>query len=249
MSTRSDDWTVEFFTDPYTELFPLPGPQQTEHEVDALTQLLPPSPARVLDLACGQGRHAVRLARRGYEVVGLDSSSSFLHAARLAARELGAAVEFVQGDMRNLTFDSEFDAVLSLCTAWGYFDDEQNQHILDGVAGALRPGGRLIIDLAQRDWLVSVFQPRDWVELHDGRFAVIDRHFDPIEGVNVVTHRWHTREGELHTRQHRLRLYTATELDHMLRRAGLVPTGWYGGFSLEPFTFRSHRMLAVASGS
>jgi SAM-dependent methyltransferase len=244
--SRHDDWTVDFFDDPYTQLFPFPGAEQTESEVEALSQLLPPSPARILDVACGPGRHAVRLAGRGHRVVGIDSSTSFLEIARDAATDLGVDVEFIQADMRSVDFDSEFDVALSLFTAWGYFDDEQNQQVLDRVARSLRAGGRLIIDLIHRDWLMSVYTPKDWTELDDGQFAVAERTFDPVSGVNVVTHRWHTVDGLVRERQHRLRIYTATELDRMLRHAGLVPLDWYGSFSLEPFTHRSRRMLVVA---
>src|ERR1700680_3645205 len=99
MSRNDDDWTVGFFDDPYTQLFPFPGAEQTADEVEALSRLLPPSPARILDVACGPGRHAVRLAGRGHRVVGIDSSTSFLETARGAAADLGVEVEFIQADM------------------------------------------------------------------------------------------------------------------------------------------------------
>ena len=74
MADRNDDWTVGYFDELYLQLFPFPEAAQTDDEVSALLQLLPPPPARILDLACGQGRHAVRLAERGYQVVGVDTS-------------------------------------------------------------------------------------------------------------------------------------------------------------------------------
>jgi SAM-dependent methyltransferase len=247
MKETPDDWTVGFFDDPYTELFPFPDAAQTEYEVDALARLLPPPPARVLDVACGQGRHAIRLARRGYEMVGVDTSASFLATARASAAEFAADVDFVESDMRNLDFVHEFDAALSLCTAWGYFDDDTNQQVLDRIARSLRSDGRLVIDLIHRDWLTRVSEPKAWVELGDGSFAVAERTFDCVTGINTVTHRWRTPSGELRERQHRLRIYCATELDRMLRQAGLVPVNWYGGFSLKPFGTDTRRMLVVAN--
>jgi SAM-dependent methyltransferase len=201
-----DDWTIGFFDDPYTQLFPFPNAAQTEKEIDALLELLASPPARILDVACGQGRHAIRLARRGFQVVGIDTSTSFLAEAHAAAAEAEVDVEFVQLDMRDLDFDHEFDAALSLFTAWGYFDDEANQEVLDRIARSLRPDGRVIVDLIHRDWLMRVYEPKDWVELADGAFAVADRTFDPVAGVNTVTHRWRTPTGELRERQHRLRI-------------------------------------------
>lgn len=246
MRDAPDDWTVGFFDDPYTELFPFPDAAQTDQEVEALVKLLPPPPARVLDVACGLGRHAVRLAHPGFQVVGIDTSPSFLATARASAAESPADVEFVESDMRDLCFHQEFDAAVSLFTSWGYFDDGTNQRVLDRIARSLRSEGRFVIDLINRDWLIRVFEPKDWVELADGAFAVAERTFDPVAGVNKVTHRWRTPAGELHERQHRLRIYCATELDRMLRQAGLVPVDWFGGFSLKPFGIGSRRMLVVA---
>jgi SAM-dependent methyltransferase len=241
------DWTVGFFDEPYTELFPFPGDAQSDAEVEALVTLLPSPPAQVLDLACGPGRHAIRLAERGYEVTGVDSSAEFLAAARAAAAARGlTSIEFVEGDMRALTFERRFDAAVNLFTAWGYFDDDTNQRVLHSVAAALRPQGRFVLDVMNRDWLASAYTAKDWVQLRDGAFAVSERAFDPVAGTNVVSHRWHAPDGELRERRHELRVYTATELDRMLRAAGLVPTAWYGGFELEPLRFRSRRLLVVS---
>jgi len=243
--TDPSDWTVGYFDEPYTELHPFPDAAHTDREVEALAELLPPVPARILDVGCGPGRHAVGLARRGYGVVGVDTSPPFLAAARASADGL-ANIEFLECDMRALAFEGEFDAALSLFTAWGYFDDRQNQHILDRVARALRPGGRLIMELASRDWLMRVYASRDFVELRDGSIVAIERTFDPVSGVNTVTNRWRTPTGESQQRQHRVRAYTPTELDQMLRQAGLTPVGWYGDWSLSPLTIDSRRMLVVA---
>jgi SAM-dependent methyltransferase len=246
MNGANDDWTSGFFDDPYTEFFPFPDAPTTDAEVDALLQLLPSPPARILDVACGQGRHSLRLAERGFQVLGVDRSTAFLNAARSATAGSPADVEFVELDMRDLAFDQRFDAALSLFTAWGYFDDQTNQQILHRIARSLRAGGHLVMDLIHRDWLMGVYTPKDWTALKDGNFAVVERNFDPISGTNLVTHRWLTRTGERHERHHRLRVYTATELSHMLHQAGLVPVAWYGGFTLEPFGFRSRRMLIHA---
>jgi len=240
------DWTPGFFDEPYRELFPFPDAPTSDWEVEALLRLLPAPPARVLDVACGPGRHALRLARHGFQVLGVDRSSAFLEEARAAAADGSAQVEFLALDMRALDFDGDFDAALSLFTAWGYFDDDTNQQVLDRIARALRPQGRLILCLIHRDWLMSVYTPKDWTALSDGSFAVAECSFDPITGTNHVTHRWRSPDGQLQERWHRLRVYTATELDRMLRHAGLQPLDWHAGFSLEPFSHRSPRMLVVA---
>jgi SAM-dependent methyltransferase len=243
------DWTVGYFDELYLQLFPFPKAAQTDEEVEALVQLLPPPPARILDLACGQGRHAVRLAERGYQVVGVDTSRKFLEDARRAADELDIKLDLVESDMREIAYDRQFDAVVSFFTAWGYHDDDENQDVLERIASSLRDGGRLVMDIIHRDWLMSVYTPKDWLSLRDGTDVVVDRHFDAVSGVNVVTHRWPGPDGQPNERRHHLRVYTATEIDRMLRTAGLRPMAWYGGSSLEPFDRTSRRLLVVAERS
>ena len=101
----------------------------------------------VLDLACGHGDLANRLATRGCRVTGLDSSAVFLDRARADAAAAGISVEYVAGDMRQMPWTGRFDRVINWSTAFGYFDDTTNRAVLDGIVRALRPGGRLGMDL------------------------------------------------------------------------------------------------------
>ena len=110
MTQSPSDWTDGYFDELYLELFGFPDAEQTDREISALRTLLPDPPARVLDAACGVGRHAVRLASAGYEVVGLDSSELFLDRANAAAEDAGVAIELVHGDIREIPFGSDFDA-------------------------------------------------------------------------------------------------------------------------------------------
>ena len=131
----------------------------TEQEVAFLVERLHLSPgARILDVGCGPGRHAHALGRRGFEVVGVDISERFVALAREAAPP-GAAVRFERADARSLRFDSEFDAVISLCQgAFGLAGGpggvpagqgdrglDPDRAVVDGMARALRPGGRLAL--------------------------------------------------------------------------------------------------------
>jgi SAM-dependent methyltransferase len=126
----------------------------TANEVAFLIDALSLSPgARVLDVGCGPGRHALELARRGFEVVGVDISQRFVDLGNASAGGeggLSARVRFVRADARALTFDGEFDAVLSLCQGgFGLVgrseDGAADVAVLGGMARALRPGGALAL--------------------------------------------------------------------------------------------------------
>ncbi|RPI33021.1 MAG: class I SAM-dependent methyltransferase, partial [Chloroflexota bacterium] len=97
-------------------------PERTDAEVAALLPLLElDAPMNILDLACGFGRHANRLAALGHRVTGVDLTPGFLEIARKDAQARGVEVDYRQGDMRRIDFENEFDRVLLLFTAFGYF--------------------------------------------------------------------------------------------------------------------------------
>jgi SAM-dependent methyltransferase len=131
----------EFFGDDYLwfwdELLP---PERSDEEADLIWRLLELEPgAEALDLACGHGRIANRLAHRGARVTGLDSSSLFLERARADAAELGVEVDYVHGDMRSIPWHDRFDAAVNWFTAFGYHADDELHAILRDVRTALRP--------------------------------------------------------------------------------------------------------------
>ncbi|MEU5262180.1 class I SAM-dependent methyltransferase [Amycolatopsis sp. NPDC021455] len=128
------------YDEDYLHFFAPPGAgtEPAEAAADLAWRVLDLRPGmRVLDLACGHGDLARRLAARGGRVTGLDSSPVFLDRARADA---GVEVEYVAGDMRRLPWTAHFDRVVNWSTAFGYFDDEVNRAVLAGIAGVLRPG-------------------------------------------------------------------------------------------------------------
>ncbi len=140
-------WFETIFDERYPELFgPLEG--NAENEVDEIIDLLALQPgSAVEDLGCGRGRHAIPLARRGFAVTGVDLSEKMLGIARTRARKEGVAVEWVREDMRVFRRPGTFDLCLSLFTSFGYFNDEENQKVLDNVGMSLKEGGILLLDL------------------------------------------------------------------------------------------------------
>ena len=99
-------------------------------------------PCDLLDLCCGPGRHSVRLAQRGHRVTGVDISAYNLEKAAEQTAEFGVEVTWREADMRETGLaGSSQDAVINIFTAFGYFDDEGNQRVLEEIARVLRPGG------------------------------------------------------------------------------------------------------------
>lgn len=140
-------WYEELFTNYAGRYDQQPFTQGTCGEVDFIEREIAfDKAARVLDIGCGTGRHAIELARRGYDVTGVDLSESQLTRAREKARAAGVAVRFEQADARRLDYRGEFDLVIMICE--GAFPlmetDEENFAILANAAAALKPDGRLI---------------------------------------------------------------------------------------------------------
>jgi ubiquinone/menaquinone biosynthesis C-methylase UbiE len=215
--------------------------QQTEFVVTVLG--LEPR-ARVLDLACGHGRHSARLARRGLAVTGLDNSASSLE----LARESDSDAEYVEGDMRELPFeDGSFDAVINMFTAFGYFEDEADDvRVLGEVARVLRPGGMFLIDTINPPGLFHHFQPHRWEQLDDGTLFLEENAYDVLVGRTKTHWRIVFADGGRRDLTHTVRTYTAPELVRMLRDAGLETVGSWGDFDSGELTRDSWRLILRA---
>jgi SAM-dependent methyltransferase len=156
-------WFESFFGEDYFEIYADAFPaERTTMEVEAVVELLGVEPgARILDLACGHGRHAIPLAQRGFHVTGYDLSEVFLDRAEADAKAAGVEIEWIRGDMRELPFDREFEAVINLYTAFGYFaDPDDDLRTLQGIQRALEPGGQLLLETLHRDGLLARFRPK-----------------------------------------------------------------------------------------
>lgn len=140
------EWYAQSFGEDYLIVYRHRDFSGARREVRAMADWLGLSPgARVLDLCCGMGRHALALAELGYRVTGVDLSPDLLAEAR--KHDPAGTVTWLRGDMRNVPLDGPFDAVVNLFTSFGYFaDDEENGAVLREMGRLLRPGGRFLID-------------------------------------------------------------------------------------------------------
>ena len=204
--------------------------------------------AEVLDLCCGHGRHAVILALTGLRVTGLDLSEAYLERAAAIAASAGVDLPLVCSDMRELPFEARFDAVINIFTSFGYLNsDEEDQKVLHQVAKALKPGGQFLIDLINREWVVSNYVREERKVVPNGTVFEERREIDlllsRINNSFTVT----SPDGTAHhTDGLTIRLYSLTELVRKLEAAGLVYRTVYGGYELERYGVESRRMIVVA---
>ena len=251
MSAVPSNWYTEFFNEDYPKIYSERLSQDaTERETAfAVRALGLQEGARVLDLACGHGRHAIALAQRGMVVTGQDLNEDYLRRAREDAVREGVEIETVHGDMRDIPFTDEFDAVINMFTAFGYFDSEdEDGRVLQAVANALKTGGKLLLDTINREWVLSNYVQNDWHTDDDGNTFLEHREFDLVTGRNRVTFSIVTADG---TRRespgHDVRLYTLTELVRLLDAAGLRLSAAYGDYDGAPYGINTPRLIIVAT--
>lgn len=197
-------------------------------DLDLAWQLLDLAPGmRVLDLCCGHGVLANGLAGRGCEVTGLDFSTVLLDRARSDAAALGVEVTYVEGDTRDLPWSGHFDRVVNWSTAFGYFDDDTNHRVLDGIARVLRPGGRLAMDLNNMTSRIASFQPSRIAEHPDGSTLTDRFRLDPLTSRLLVTGAV-VRDGRVRRVPFVVRLFGFPELRDWLLTAGFTQVSGYG---------------------
>jgi SAM-dependent methyltransferase len=222
--------------------------ERSRQQVDFIIERLGIEPgARVLDLCCGQGRHMVDLLRRGYDVVGVDLSTYMLNHCREALKAAGVHSCLVQSDMREIDFLSEFDGIINMYTSFGYLEtDAEDQKVLNKASLALKPGGRFLVDMINRDSLIRRFTERIWSENERGDILLRENSFDVVTGRVNWCELAITPDSRRAEQDISIRLYTYNEIEKMLTCAGMSVESTWGEFDGSPFSFESRRMIVVA---
>lgn len=219
--------------------------ERTGKEVEALVNFLHlDEPSKIMDLACGHGRHANQLAKRGHSVTGIDITDGFLEIAREDAKGLNVSVEYICEDMRNISYSDEFDIVLLLFTSFGYFSDEGNKLVLQNIFKALKPGGYFCFDIHNRDVAVKNMRPYNVIE-KEGNFQ-IDRSTIDSENGFWINRRVIIRNGVRKDLPFFIRLYNPNEIRYLLSDAGFADISFYCDWDGNPISIKSGRMIIVA---
>ena len=198
-------------------------------------------PAAVADFGCGHGRHAIELARRGFDVTGIDRNPGSLVLARQAAGA-GLTTSFVEADYGSGP-PGPFDLVLSLFGSFGFGSEAENARTLKSWCERLAPGGSLIVDVWHRDMILARFEPRRTWRASQDLEVDEQRSFDPLSGYLHVRYAYSYADGRRHNQELRVRLYTAAELRMMLDDAEVAVTGVFGSLRGDPYSISAASLV------
>lgn len=226
--------------------------EDTPGDVDQILRLLDlPGGASIYDSCCGQGRHALLLAEKGYAVTAVDLCGPYLQEARslITKKKVPGREnpEFLQGDVITFQRREAFDAALNLFTSFGYFEDEQIQEYLRNIYTSLKPGGRFLIETEGKESFCLNYKEREWFE-RGGMTIMVER--KPLLNWTAVEKRWiHYHHDEQQWKEHRLehRLFSALEMGQLLSATGFREVRFYGGLDGRDYDQKARTMVAVAS--
>ncbi len=236
------EWFEQWFGEEYLKLYPHRDEVDAAEVVALIGDNVRLEGTRVLDLACGPGRHAIQLRAEGAWVVGFDLSLPLLSRARHRDPD---PLHVVRGDMRYLPFEpGSFDVVVNLFTSFGYFsDDRQHGVVLSQVATVLRPGGVLVLDYFNATDLFTSLVPREERAIGSQR-VVIERRISD-DGKYVLKEMHLLNDGRSFLE--RVRMFTENELETLVSDAGLCVRKRFGDYSGGPLTTDSPRVLMLAA--
>lgn len=241
----AEEWFERSFQEDYMLVYRHRDDSTADSEIVNLLRHLPiRDSGRVLDLCCGNGRHSRALARRGYEVVGVDLSAVLLKQA--AEQNSDPHLTYERYDMRYLPFHDEFDIVVNLFTSFGYFStDQENAIVVHNMAQALKTGGEVVIDYLSPNHVVENLVPYSEKE-EDGMRIQEERWIeDGFVKKRILIHDPAASDPREYEEQ--VRLFTAEQMIEMLQMAGISPIQIFGNYEFEPFhAANSERMIFYA---
>lgn len=238
-------WFESWFDSPY---YPILYTHRSQEEanlwIDTLYQYLNIQPQQsILDLACGAGRHAIRLAQKGNEVVGIDLAPHAIASAKASALDLSLSnVTFLVGDMRDFRLEKDVDFILNLFTSFGYFEQKSdNQQVIHQIAAHQKKGGVVVID-----YLNSAKVYADGEIRQDKTIQDISFHIHKYIEKDIVYKdiRFEDKNQSFYF-QERVQLFRTGELEDYFHAVGYTTIAQFGSYQLEPYRADSDRAILI----
>jgi SAM-dependent methyltransferase len=246
--SKGKPWYVDLFDEDYLRTLPFLTPQATQAEAEFVIESMNVAPgAQVLDIGCGYGRHAMELAARGFHMVGLDLSTPLLVRGGEEAHRRGLTINFVRGDMRELDFEAQFEAAYCLFSTFGYFDDEANKKTLANIQRALKPGGKLLVEILNRDYVIADLPTRVWWE-GDGCVVLEEVELNYFSSRIQVNRSVVFDDGRQVEQEISVRAYSLHEVGKLMHLAGFRVLEVSGGYQTRGRFFgnQSRHIIVLA---
>jgi SAM-dependent methyltransferase len=243
----SDNWYEDFFDGLAMDLWRGAfAPEETEAEADWIAAALGVAPgAALLDVPCGEGRHALALARRGYRMTGIDLSRPNIERAERESRETGLDVRWRRADMRRIDATAAYDGAYCFGNSFGYLSHEGMVEFVRALSSALVPGARFVLDTGMAaESILPESIGRLWMEL-GGVLLLVDNRYE-VGTSRLVTDYTFVQDGAIEKKSGSHQVYTVAELDRLLGGAGLRTRSLHGGIDGSPFEVGSSRLLLTA---
>jgi SAM-dependent methyltransferase len=238
------DWFADdsFWESFYPVMFPAERIDAAWVQVEQIVALTSFDGKDVLDLCCGPGRHSAELAKRGYNVTGVDRSAFLLS----RARERSSDVEWISSDMRDFVRPASYDLVINMFTSFGYFEDKDDDvRVLRNIHTSLRDGGVFLIDVIGKEYLAKVFQPTVSYTAPNGS-TLVQRH-EIFDDWTRIRNEWMLVDGERVKRfTFHHTVYSAQELKDRLGAAGFGSVAVYGDLEGNEYGTAATRLVAMA---
>ncbi|MFL6352108.1 MAG: class I SAM-dependent methyltransferase [Bryobacteraceae bacterium] len=241
------NWETDFFRGVVLELWRrVMTPEQTRAEVEFLERALRIRPqAQLLDVPCGNGRHALEFANRGHSMTGVDLSEEFIAEVRSKS---ASPARWMCGDMCELPWISKFDGAYCFGNSFGYLDRANAGKFLGRIARALKPNGRFAVEtgMAAESILPALLKTR-WFKAGD-IFMLSENQYYPAEGRLDIGYTF-IQGGAVDTRPSSSYVFTVAEICRMHAEAGLEPLDLLGSIAGEPFQLGSQRLILICEKS
>lgn len=240
----SAKWYQKWFDSPYYHiLYHQRNDTEAEYFIDHICQHLKPQPdARILDIACGKGRHSVYLNRKGFDVTGIDlSQSSIKYAKQFENKKL----QFFEHDMRNLLYINYFDIAMNLFTSFGYFENEiDNLNALKSFRKSIKSNGALVLDYFNSEKILKNLTEHEEKTIEGITFHITKT----VKDGKVIKTIEFKDKGQRYKFREEVQAFNFSDFERLFKMSGFSIVSVFGNYNLEPFNVKeSDRLIFICN--